>query len=708
MRPCAAQRSSNEGEAHCLRADAGERTVEDAHYETNDRDGEAGREETELRQANDRRERRRDEGEHEPPHRPPGGSREQASRKRSNEEEQDRQRRGRRRPELALGGLVASLGRIAAHERDEDAISDDAVSVDEARDRGEKRCQPRLAADGRGQRARLIIGDEGSGAGGAGSRGGLQDFVGHRRPSSSPQPWRACADRRHTSGRGRDYRRPARRRRAGPAAAPEARRPALPYIRPQPCSPGMLSASVVANVVPENSGNQSIDGARAPAAAPRPQLIYDGDCGFCGYWARHWEKLTGDRVEYRPYQQVAAQHPAIPEADFRRAVQYVARDGRRASAAEASFLTLSHAPGKGFWLALYRYLPGFAPVSERAYAFIAAHRPAFHRASLMLWGRNHEPPRYELISFLFLRLFGLIALSAFVSFAVQAQGLIGSRGILPLAGLVDALTRLGPQRFALAPMVFWLNDSDFAIQAVCWAGAGLSLMLVLNLLPRLSLVLIYALYLSLLYAGQNFMNFQWDTFLLETAVVALVMSFKPTTGVWLSRWLLFRFMFMSGVVKLLSGDPNWWNLSALSYHFLTQPLPTPLAWYAARLPPGVLRVATGGTFLVELILPFLIFCPRRLRFSAAFGTLLLQSCILITGNYNWFNLQAMLLCLLLFDDAALEKCLPQRLARALLRRGRQRSSKAKSVVVGAWGLVLVFLSLVEMDMRFGGSPPTAL
>ena len=115
----------------------------------------------------------------------------------------------------------------------------------------------------------------------------------------------------------------------------------------------------------------------------------------------------------------------------------------------------------------------------------------------MLWGRSHEPPRYELVSFLFLRLFGLVTLSAFVSFAVQAQGLIGSRGILPLSELVEALARFRAERFLLAPMVFWLNDSDLAIQAVCWGGAGFSLMLVLNLLPRLSLVLIYALYLSL-------------------------------------------------------------------------------------------------------------------------------------------------------------------------------------------------------------------
>ena len=135
-----------------------------------------------------------------------------------------------------------------------------------------------------------------------------------------------------------------------------------------------------------------------------------------------------------------------------------------------------------------------------------------------------------------MRLFGLVTLCAFVSFAVQAQGLIGSHGILPLHELVDALAaRFGPERFVLMPMVFWLNDSDLAISAVSWAGAGLSLMLALNLLPRLSLVLIYVLYLSLLYAGQTFMNFQWDTFLLETAVVALLMSLTPPRPAFGSR-----------------------------------------------------------------------------------------------------------------------------------------------------------------------------
>jgi predicted DCC family thiol-disulfide oxidoreductase YuxK len=461
----------------------------------------------------------------------------------------------------------------------------------------------------------------------------------------------------------------------------------------------------------ETPGNQSADAVDVPAAGvenpSRPLVIYDGDCGFCVYWARYWQTLTGDRVEYRPYQEVAARYPEIPPAEFQRAVQYVAPDGSRARAAEAAFLTLSHAPGRGFWLALYRKLPGFAGLSELGYAIIAAHRPALYRLSLLLWGEPREPPRYELVSSLFLRLFGLIYLSAFVSFGVQAQGLIGSHGILPLARMVDTVAgRVGPERFFQMPMVFWLNAGDAAIQAVCWAGAGLSLLLVVNLLPRLSLFLLYWLYLSLLYGGQTFTFYQWDTFLTEAGFLALLLSVATVPGIWLLRWLLFRFLFMSGVVKLLSGDPHWRDLSALSYHFLTQPLPTPPAWYFARLPSVVLTCLTGFTFIVELILPFLIFFPRRLRFLAAFGILLLLSGITITGNYNWFDLQAMVMCLVLFDDAALQRIMPRRLIRLLSAcSDHQVPRSALTTVVGAVGVLIVFCSLVQMDERFGGRPP---
>ena len=293
------------------------------------------------------------------------------------------------------------------------------------------------------------------------------------------------------------------------------------------------------------------------------------------------------RVDYRPYQEVAAQYPAIPLADFQRAVQYITPDGHHASAAEASFLTLSHARGKGFWLALYRKLPGFAAISEWAYAFIAAHRAAFYRVSLLLWGRDYEPPRYDLVSFLFLRLFGLIYLSAFVSFGVQAQGLIGSHGILPLAELVDAVgSRVGVgallpdadgvlverQRFRHPGRV--LGGSGAVAAAGLQSAAAPE---PVSALCALSLAVLWRAGLHDLTSGTRSC---W-----RPGFLALLLSFATVPGIWLLRWLLFRFMFMSGVVKLLSGDPNWWNLSALSYHFLTQPLPTPLAWYAAHLPP---------------------------------------------------------------------------------------------------------------------------
>lgn len=316
----------------------------------------------------------------------------------------------------------------------------------------------------------------------------------------------------------------------------------------------------------------------------------------------------------------------------------------------------------------------------------------------------------RLTTFVFLRLLGLIFFCAFVSFGIQAAGLIGSHGILPLREMVDAVhAHTGIERVYLMPMLFWWNASDAAIQSVCWSGAGLSLLLTFDVLPRLSLALLYVLYLSLLYAGQDFTSYQWDTYLLETGFLALLASYSNRWGVWLLRWLLFRFMFMSGMVKLLSGDPNWWGLTALSYHFFTQPLPTPVAWYAAHLPGEVLRLATACMLLIELVFPFLIFGPRPLRLVAAFGFLLLQSVIFATGNYNWFNLQTMALCLLLFDDDALQKIAPPRLLKCLGARVHAPVPGAETrVLMPLAACLLVSCSLVQMAVRFGGNPPSLL
>jgi predicted DCC family thiol-disulfide oxidoreductase YuxK len=435
----------------------------------------------------------------------------------------------------------------------------------------------------------------------------------------------------------------------------------------------------------------------------QPLLIYDGDCGFCKYWVRYWQHLTGSRVTYAPYQEVAAQYPEIPRTEFQRAVQYVAPDGKIASGAEACLLTLSDA-GNSSWLTLYRRFSGFAAIAEGIYALVAANRSALFRPTRWLWGPDYEPPRFEMVAWLFLRAMGVIYLAAFVSFGLQASGLIGSHGILPLSEFLDAArSQLGVESYWRLPMVFWIDQSDLAIQAVCWAGAVLSAMLIFNVLPRTSLFLLYVFYLSLFYAGQIFMGFQWDVLLLETGVLALVLSIATRPGIWLLRWLTFRFMLLSGAVKFLSGDPTWANLSALSYYFQTEPLPSLLAWYANHLPPDLLKACTVATFVIELGLPFLIFFPRRLRFVAAFGILFLQVVILLTGNYAFFNLLTMALCLVLFDDAALRKVLPNRVTRFAQRYAREiRAQKYVSYAIGAFALLIVPVSLAQLRAVFTG------
>lgn len=436
----------------------------------------------------------------------------------------------------------------------------------------------------------------------------------------------------------------------------------------------------------------------------KPRLIFDGDCNFCKYSIRYWQKLTGDKVEYRPYQDVASQYPHLSTDDFKRAIQYISPEGETARAAEAGFLTLSHAKGQTLWLNLYRRLPGFAWLTECLYAFVASHRTLFHRLCVLGWGSNPEPPVYHLVTWIFLRLFGLVYLAAFYSFATQAQGLVGSNGILPIQSFLNAVyAQFGWRSYWLAPNVFWLNASDMMLQAVCWSGVLVSLLLILNVLPRISLLLLYVLYLSLVYAGQVFMAFQWDMLLLEMAIVAFFLIRFQVTGIWLLRWLTFRFIFLAGLVKVMSGDAAWWDYTALDYHFLTQPLPTPLAWYAYFLPKSTLQFLTAVSLVIELVLPFFIFSPRRLRIVAALGILAMQCGILLTGNYNFFNITTMVLTLSLFDDAALRSLIPKRILPYMQQRMPAGSPYRFSVfLVSSYTLIAVAVSFTQFNLRYIG------
>jgi predicted DCC family thiol-disulfide oxidoreductase YuxK len=435
----------------------------------------------------------------------------------------------------------------------------------------------------------------------------------------------------------------------------------------------------------------------------RSILVYDGDCGICRYWVDYWQGLTGDRVIYRPYQEAAVDFPAIPLEAFRHAIQLIEPDGKVYSGAAATYRVLRHVPGRGAWWWLYANVPGFAQASERSYAFIARRRGLLNRVSKLLWGPALEPERYELVSWVFLRLLGAIYIAAFVSLGVQILGLVGHAGILPLGDYLGAARRaLGDTAYWALPTLFWADSSDASLLAGCVVGAVLGLLVVLNRWTRAALIGLFVLYLSYFYAGQDFTGFQWDLLLLEAGFLAIFLSSGSRIVIWLYRWFVFRYLFLAGAAKLLSGDPTWRDFTALEYHFWTQPLPTPLAWYAAELPHWLLIGATAATLLVELGIVFLIFLPRRPRAVAACCIAIFQALIVLTGNYNFFNLLSIAMCVLLLDDASLCRFLPQRLVMRVRNRARQ-PGRAATMVATALALVIVPVGLNRICLSLTGT-----
>src|SRR5436190_2303193 len=428
---------------------------------------------------------------------------------------------------------------------------------------------------------------------------------------------------------------------------------------------------------------------------PKPLMIWDGECHFCKRWIERWQEITAGNVDYVTYQQAAHQFPEIPIEQFQRAVALVEPDGETFFAAEAVYRSLQYRPSRK-WLAWsYDHFPGFAPISETAYKFIARHRSLASTITRLLWGKDVRPPTYFWAQRWFLRTLGLTYLIAFLSLWVQVDGLIGSNGVSPLNQFLSAArAQLGQDAHALLPTLCWFNSSDAFLHFLCGAGVVISLLLIFGIAPALSLIALFAFYLSLSMAGQIFLSFQWDVLLLETGFLAIFFapwrlwprglllwpgSAPPGTGppvsragLFLLKLLLFKLILMSGVVKLTSGDDSWgwvnhsfhWSaLTALDYHYWSQPLPTVFAWWADKSPEWFKHFSVAFCLAVEIIVPFFIWAPRRPRLIAAGLMIFLQLAIAITGNYCFFNLLTIALCLLLIDDAT------WRAVAAVARRG---------------------------------------
>jgi predicted DCC family thiol-disulfide oxidoreductase YuxK len=435
----------------------------------------------------------------------------------------------------------------------------------------------------------------------------------------------------------------------------------------------------------------------------QPLLIYDGRCGFCRIWIDYWKRLTGDRIEYAPSQEVGGRFPQIPEAAFAQAVQLVRPDGSVASGARAVFETLGRER-------VYESWPRVARLSEAAYRWIAQHRSFFYWVTRLTFGTRIEPARFALTQWLFLRVLAAIYMVAFASLAVQVTGLLGQNGISPAHTFFERVgaSSLGWMRFWAVPSLFWWNSTDMVLAGACWVGVVLSAVLFAGYLERMALVLLYLLYLSFSLAGQEFLSFQWDALLLETGFLAIFFGHTGAmqkTIAWLYRALAFRLYFLSGFVKLASGDPNWRHLSALDFHYFTQPLPTIVAWYADKLPRWFQHASTFTVLAVELGAPFLIFAPRRIRLFGAGLLLSLEVLIFATGNYTFFNLLAAAVTLFLFDDQAF---------RGLVWRPRRAnveaapSTRAARIAAAAVTLLILPLGLVHIFENTGPQLPEPL
>jgi len=312
---------------------------------------------------------------------------------------------------------------------------------------------------------------------------------------------------------------------------------------------------------------------------------------------------------------------------------------------------------------------------------------------------------------LFLRALGGIYLIAIVSWWVQFSGLIGGGGLVPVTDYLDAVERAfggqGRNRWWNLPTLFWLSSADGFLHLTLGLGVVLALLVVIGYAQGPALFGLWMIYLSVLHTGSVFLSFQWDILLVEAGFVAILAApwSKPwqraawkkvqrppcRLAVFLLWCLLFRLMFFSGWVKVAWPDSAWWGeFDAMTYHYETQPLPTWTAWWMHQLPVGFQKFSLLPMYLVELILPFFIFCGTRLRLVAALGIGGLMWLIAATGNYTFFNGLTAILCLPLIEDRYWKQ--PWL---AWLRVGTADEQAAPAVhLAKIWRWVLCFLLLV--------------
>ncbi len=305
----------------------------------------------------------------------------------------------------------------------------------------------------------------------------------------------------------------------------------------------------------------------------------------------------------------------------------------------------------------------------------------------LLFDRDYGPRNRSAPRWIFLRALAGIYFAAFLALFFQIRGLIGPDGILPAGSLLAAIQRQAPgvMRFWYAPTLFWFSSSAHAMMVVVWIGLIASVLALVNVWPRLSFFVCWICFLSFVAAAGDFSGYQSDGMLLEAGFLALffapgglwpgwgVYSPPPRAALILLQFEWFRIYFESGIVKLLSGDPQWKHLTAMDEYYQNGPLPTILGWYVQHFPHWFHVATAGGTLLLELAIVWMLFLPRRLRLICFCIVTPWQIGVIVTANYAFLNYLVLFLGFLLLDDRSLLSWIPERYRQPLEAQVPQES-----------------------------------
>src|SRR5271157_2124096 len=294
---------------------------------------------------------------------------------------------------------------------------------------------------------------------------------------------------------------------------------------------------------------------------------------------------------------------------------------------------------------------------------------------------------------LFLRALGGIYFSAFFSLVFQIRGLIGPEGILPAGIYLRAVAHsLGRnQGLWYAPTLLWLASGSQMLTALCWVGMAASALLALNLWPRGMLAICFVCFLSFVSAAQDFSSYQSAGMLLEAGFIAMFFAppgFRSGLGLasppsraslFLLQWEWFRIYFESGVAKIIGGDPEWRNFTAMDEYYQNGPLPTWIGWYLQHLPHWFHASTVFATLALELVLVWMLFLPRRWRIACFFIVTPWQIGVILSANYTFLNYLVLILGFLLLDDRFVQHFLTRRWKNSIVANAKTSEDENPTV-----------------------------